>query len=75
MTKEEIIAGIEQLPADERKEIFEFLRHSFNETLEQPKPRGLPVEKMFGSLRPDGPLPTDEEIRQDYLDYLESKYS
>ena len=32
------------------------------------------VNKMAGILRPDGPLPSDEDLKEMYIDYLTEKY-
>ena len=32
------------------------------------------ADKMAGILRPDGPLPSDEELKEMYVDYLTEKY-
>lgn len=32
------------------------------------------VNKMAGILRPDGHLPSDEELKEMYIDYLTEKY-
>ena len=32
------------------------------------------VNKMAGILRPDGPLPSDEDLKETYTDYLTEKY-
>lgn len=33
------------------------------------------VHRLRGMFRSDGPPPTDEELKQDYIDYLTKKYS
>ncbi len=72
MTRDEILTQIRQLPLDERRAILEDLSRDFNELSEnQP---GLPAN-LRGILKPDGSLPSDEELKRDYIDYLESKYS
>jgi hypothetical protein len=33
------------------------------------------VARLSGVARPDGPPPSDDEVRDDYTRYLEEKYS
>ena len=75
MTKEEILAEITQLPIDERKEIFEILGRDIRNASNRPARKGSPVERVSGLLKTDNLAPTDEEMKHDYIDYLDSKYS
>ncbi len=42
------------------------------QTLSIPKRSSL--DRVLGMLTPDGPMPTDEELKEDYTDYLIKKY-
>jgi hypothetical protein len=75
MTPEEIITEIRHLPLDKRLEILEVLSRDIRGSLDATKRKGTPVERVSGLLKTDGPAPTDEEIKRDYIDYLDSKYS
>jgi len=33
------------------------------------------VDQLWGIAKPDGPLPSDEELKEDYIRYLTEKYS
>jgi hypothetical protein len=75
MTKEEIIAGINRLPVDERLEIVETVTRDLRKSMKPTVRKGSPVERVSGLLKTEGPAPTDEEIKRDYIDYLDTKYS
>ena len=71
-----------QLPLSERLWLIEELMHSvreeFNHTItpvaEAPHHNGSSLERVLGMLKPDGPMPTDEELAEDYVNYLMEKY-
>jgi hypothetical protein len=87
MTHEELIQEINQLPRDERKELGEAILRSVQQ--EQPlsdsgsreQAEVSPEEKLAafhrlrGMLKVEGPPPTDEELKDDYINYLAEKYS
>ena len=33
------------------------------------------ADRLSGLLKPDGPMPTDAEIKTEYMNYLEQKYA
>ena len=37
-------------------------------------PKRSSLDRVLGMLTPDGPMPTDEELKEDYTDYLIKKY-
>ena len=86
MTVKDIVVQAEQLPLSERWLVVnELLRSLQNETLaafarkKQPATGPAreipPASALRGIAKPDGPIPTDEEIRKDYINYLEQKYA
>ena len=80
MVDQELIERVTQLPVSARLELIELLTHSLREDLapEQISATDDPVsivQRLFGILRTDEPFPTDEEIKQEYTDYLIRKYS
>jgi hypothetical protein len=75
MTPEEIITEIRQLPLDERLRILETLSRDIRSSVQTANRKGTPVERVSGLLETDAPAPTDEELKRDYIDYLDSKYS
>ena len=86
MTVKEIVAQAVQLTLNERWMVVnELLRSLQAETLAREQEsadarrRRLasipPASALRGIAKPDGPIPTDEEIREDYINYLEQKYA
>jgi len=86
MTVKEIVAQVEQLPPDERRMVVnELLRLLQAETQAEEgesaeaRQRRLasipPASAMLGMIKPEGHIPTDEEIKEDYTNYLIRKYS
>jgi hypothetical protein len=66
MTYREIVAEIERLPQPEQRSLLEWLSQCI-----PPKPRRvkgeiLPATLVRGMLKPEGPLPTDQELHDDY---------
>jgi hypothetical protein len=76
MTYREIAVEIERLPLDEQLALLEVLTRSLRKMLTQSdaKEPGKSLALVRGMLKPDGPMPTDEELEQDYTDYLIKKY-
>jgi DNA-directed RNA polymerase specialized sigma24 family protein len=85
MTREEIIQEINQLPPDERKAIAETVLRGVQEEVavdsERPASEVSREEKIAafhrlrGMLQTEGPPPTDDELKDDYVNYLQEKYS
>ena len=75
MTREQLIAEIRRLPLEQRVELLEVISRSVREEV---RPRERPdsiVSRLRGIAKPDGPPPTDDEIKEDYTRYLMEKYS
>ena len=87
MTYREIVAQAKELPLDEQwlvvKELLEALKMETQAAAEgesaEARQRRLasipPASAMLGILKPEGHIPTDEEIKEDYINYLVRKYS
>ena len=88
MTQEEIIKTIRQLPLNERVELLEEISRSVSEelgsagTTKKEPDRSTEREqklaafhRLQGMLRTSEPPPTDQELNDDYVNYLEKKYS
>jgi len=89
MTHEELIKEIYQLPLDKRKAILkaieasvkdeqqaaENLRSIGNQDQLSTEERLAAVQRLFGILKRDGEAPTDEELKEEYANYLAEKYS
>lgn len=89
MLEQRIIEEILQLPVAERvvllKKIEDSLREekangnsvqaSEEEKRKRREKRHAAIQRLRGALKTDSPPPTDEEIREDYTNYLMEKYS
>jgi len=75
MTTEELLVEIKRLSVDERLEILEILSRDVREALRMSQAQGVPVERVRGLLRTNAPLPGRDDLKNDYVDYLETKYS
>ena len=74
MTYREIVAEIERLPqAEQQAVLFWLVKHARIETRRNQRP-APPATLVRGMLKPDGPLPTDQELHDDYVEYLIRKY-
>ena len=75
MTHEELIREIMQLPLEQRMELLEALKRSLQEETHLQERRRDAVRRLRGIAKPDGPPPSDEEIKDEYTRYLMEKYS
>jgi dihydroneopterin aldolase len=75
MTYEQLIEEIKQLSTEERLELLEAISRSLREELQARKQRESIASRLYGIAKPDGPPPSDEEIKEDYTRYLTEKYS
>ena len=75
MTHEQLIKEIRQLPLEQRMELLEVISRSVREELRPRERRESIVSRLRGIAKPDGPPPSDEEIKEDYARYLTEKYS
>ncbi|PYS64904.1 MAG: hypothetical protein DMF74_05505 [Acidobacteria bacterium] len=91
MTREDIVKEARQLPLAERRAAVEEItssireeieangsstqdeRHSKNESSFEEKLAAF--HRLHGMLKTDAPPPTDEELKEDYINYLAEKYS
>lgn len=85
MTHEELIQEINQLPRDKRKALAEAILESVREErdglrqgerVEVPRAEKLAAfRRLRGMLKTGEQPPTDEELKEDYVNYLTEKYS
>ena len=89
MTHEELIKEIHQLPLEKRKVILKAIERSVqdeqqaaektrsidNQDQLSTEERLAAVQRLFGILKRDGEAPTDEELKEEYANYLAEKYS
>jgi len=87
MTYAEVITQVKQLPPAERillvETILRWMREELAEAgvqdraeLRRQRLQAIPpASALRGIAKPTGPMPTDQEIKDDYINYLEQKYS
>ena len=91
MTREEVVKEARQLPLAERKAAVEEITSSIREEIEangsvtpaashakadsSREERLAAFHRLHGMLKTDAPPPTDEELKEDYINYLAEKYS
>ena len=76
MTYTAIVSEIVRLPLRERLSLIEALTRSVVEEMAASAKRkpGSSLDRMLGILKSDGPMATDEELKEDYINYLVRKY-
>ena len=75
MTHEEIIKEIKELPLSGRLMVLDAISQSVREEEQPPSDRVSVADQLWGIAKPDGQLPTDEQLKEDYIRYLTEKYS
>ena len=89
MTHEELITEIVQLPLHRRRAVLEAIARSVEAELQSTQNAQAPesahqpsidermsvVNKLYGILKFEGEPPTDEELKDEYANYLLEKYS
>ena len=70
----EVVSKVEQMSRAEKMALLRVLADSLNQ--ESPKTsRKRTLKSLYGILRPkDGHIPSDDELKQDYINYLAEKY-
>ncbi len=69
MMRHELLEEIKKLPTEEQNTLIEEIRREIEQ-----KARLEEVRSLRGILGMEGNAPTDEEVSEDYLRYLEEKY-
>ncbi len=88
MTQEELIKEIKQLPVKERIAVIDAISESVKADtsvdisnkgsggdIQSKSMRMSIVDQLYGIAKPDGPPPSDTELKEDYIRYLTEKYS
>ncbi len=70
----EVVSKVKRMSQAEKLALLRVLADSLNQDSPTTK-RKQTLKSLYGSLRPkDGRIPTDEELKQDYVNYLVEKY-
>ncbi|HEX8146327.1 MAG TPA: hypothetical protein VF591_03910 [Pyrinomonadaceae bacterium] len=75
MTRQQLLSEIERLSLAERVELLEAITRSVREELRPRTRTPGAAARLRGIARPDGAPPSDEELKEDYVNYLDGKYS
>ncbi len=75
MTYEQVVVEVMRWPVEERLRLLEVIAVSVQAEHVDSVPRGVPAARLRGLLKPEGPMPTDEEMEEDYTRYLIEKYT
>jgi len=70
MALDTLVLEIRQLPLLTRLALVEIIAESVRQELANTSP----AELQRGMLRPEGTLPTEHELKEDYTSYLLNKY-
>lgn len=78
MAYQEIVSEAKRLPLHEQLQLVEELLRGMRETarptVRSKRRRIVPFKELRGALKPDGPLPTDAELKDAYTEHLLEKY-
>jgi hypothetical protein len=73
LTFDELLSEIKRRPLDEKLMLLEALNNSVQEEAAANKPatpKKSRIMELQGLLKPEGPLPSDEQLKEAYTDYL-----
>jgi hypothetical protein len=70
----EVVSKVQRMSQAEKLALLRVLVDSMNQETPKTK-RKHTLKALYGALRPkDGRIPTDDELKQDYVNYLAEKY-
>ena len=75
MTYQELVQTIQTLPLAERLSLLEVLAQSLQADIQTENVRTSSLARVRGMLKPDGPAPSDRELKEAYTDHLIEKYA
>jgi uncharacterized tellurite resistance protein B-like protein len=75
MTVQEVITEIRRLSFEDRLELLRLLNESLQSEQQTKRSDSTTLNRVRGLLKPDGPLPDDEELRDAYVEHLMEKYT
>ena len=76
MSYQQIVNEAMGLPLHERLTLLELLAYSIQQELsgKRGSRNGSSLNRVLGALKSEHPTPSDEEIKNEYIDYLIEKY-
>jgi predicted nuclease of restriction endonuclease-like RecB superfamily len=75
MTYKELVAEVSRLSLEEQQALLQELSHIIGAAKASRERGAAPAEAVRGMLKREGPAPTDEELKEEYTQYLIEKYS
>lgn len=75
LERAELLKEIRKLPIAEREAVVEEITRSIRQEIQPTSTRVSIVDRLYGIAKPDGPIPSDEELKEDYIRHLTEKYS
>ena len=70
----EVVSKVQRMSQAEKLALLRVLADSLNQETPKTKHKHT-LKALYGALRPkDGRAPTDDELKQDYVNYLAEKY-
>ncbi|HYV25024.1 MAG TPA: hypothetical protein VE969_07270 [Pyrinomonadaceae bacterium] len=79
MTREELVQELRLLPLREQEALVEEMllniQQGRNASDHSTEEKLAAIHRLAGAFKTNGIPPTDEELKQDYIDYLAKKYS
>ena len=75
MTYQELVRTIQILPLAERLSLLEVLAQSLQADMQVEGGRPSSLDRVRGMLKTNGPAPSDQELEEDYTNYLIEKYA
>ena len=74
MTFETLVEAVKQLSRQEQAQLRDVLTQALNAAARPPERKMVLAKEMRGILKPNGFIPSDQELKEDYINYLEEKY-
>ena len=74
MTYESLVEAVKQLSRQEQAQLRDVLTEALNQTARPPERKMVSAKEMRDILKPNGFIPSDQELKEDYINYLEEKY-
>ena len=75
MTVQEVITEIRQLSVEDRLELLRLLKESLQSEQQTKRGGSTTLNRVRGLLKPDGPLPDDEALREADIEHPVEKYT
>ena len=75
MTYQELVTSIKKLPLEQRLSLIEVVTQSLRTDLPVKSTRTSSLERVRGMLKVEGVLPNEQELSDEYTEYLVEKYA